>query len=62
MLQTEVNSDKGPEKENSNQTSDELKQNSKDSNIDPLLISQRNNKKLNSIIEEVRHLLEVGSK
>ena len=62
MLQTGTDSDTNSEKVNYNHESNEIKQNTDNTESDPLLISLRNNQKLNSIIEEVRHLLEEDNK
>ena len=58
MLQTEPEPRKNFEKEGSNPSEKEFNKNSETTNNDPTLLSQRNNQKLNSIIEEVKDLLE----
>ena len=60
MQETEADHRKIPDKVNNNVPNQEANKNTKNTNNDPLVLSQRNNQKLNSIIEEVRHLLELN--
>lgn len=61
MLQTEPDPSKNFKKEDTNPMEEEFNNNSKTANNDPTLLSQRNKQKLNSIIEEVKDLLESNS-
>ncbi|MGA8265512.1 MAG: hypothetical protein WB779_13805 [Ignavibacteriaceae bacterium] len=61
MLQTEPEPSKTFNKKDTNPSEEEFNNNSETANNDPTLLSQRNNQKLNSIIEEVRDLLESDS-
>ena len=61
MIQTDVNPNKNIEKKDNDTLAQALDKNSKVTDSDPLKLSQRNNEKLNLIIEEVRNLLESDS-
>ena len=61
MIQTDVNPNKNIEKKDNDTLAQALDKNSKATDSDPLKLSQRNNEKLNLIIEEVRNLLESDS-
>lgn len=60
MQETEADPRKNLDKLNNNVPNQEANKNTKNTNNDPLVLSQRNNQKLNLIIEEVRHLLELN--
>ena len=61
MQELEKTANENIDERNDYQPDDEIIKNSKASKRDPYLLSQRNNEKLNSIIEEVKHLLEFNS-
>ena len=58
MLQTESEPNEDFKEESGNLSKEKFNKNSKTANSDPTLRSQRNSQKLNSIIEEVKDLLE----
>ena len=61
MIQTNIKPNKNIEKKDNDTSAQALDKNSKVTDSDPLKLSQRNNEKLNLIIEEVRNLLESDS-
>jgi hypothetical protein len=61
MIQTNIKPNKNIEKKDNDTSAQALDKNSKATDSDPLKLSQRNNEKLNLIIEEVRNLLESDS-
>ena len=59
MQEIEADYRKNHDNVNNDVPDQEVNKNTQNTNNDPLVLSRRNSQKLNSIIEEVRHLSEL---